>query len=133
VIRYDLSAASARKSTSYDGSLAKTLPSRKRATRLRLFGRKRRRQSGHTLKTLAMPALEKVRREKSSQHLAIAAPRGGGERVKAPSDLFPPRQRTAKIDTLKAAFRFSFPPLLPGGDGGGFHVARAARAQAGSQ
>jgi len=57
-----------RKSASYDGSLAKTLRCRKRTTRPRLFGRKRRCQSGHTLKNLAMPALEKVRREKSSQH-----------------------------------------------------------------
>jgi hypothetical protein len=47
------------------------------------------------------------------------------ERVKDPSDFSPPRQRTTHTDTLKAsphsdAFNFS------GGDGGGFHVARAA-------
>jgi len=70
-------------------------------------------------------------KEHASQHeKRIAAPRGGGERVKAQSDFSPSATAESYIDTLKAVLRACL--QLLGGDGGGFHVAKGIKAQAGS-
>jgi hypothetical protein len=60
--------------------------------------------------------------DNAASQVLIAAPRGGGERVMAQSDFSCSARAESKIDTPKAAFR---PCLqLPGGDGGGSHVAK---------
>jgi hypothetical protein len=62
----------------------------------------------------------------------IAAPRGGGERVKAPSDFCSFRDSgKPKLTPLKAALRACL--YFPGGDGIGPSVARAAGAQSWGQ
>ena len=55
----------------------------------------------------------------------VAAARGGGEGVMAQSDRYPSATAETNIDAPKAAFPSWL--QLPGGDGGGFHVAKGKR------
>jgi hypothetical protein len=52
---------------------------------------------------------QRLKEEKRCPAHRIAAPRGGWERVKAPSDFFPSAPAENYVDTPKAAFAF---PLL---------------------